>query len=647
LIKAATLKTQDDFEVIKNTVGNKPKIGTKLKKSASMKLKRSWFPAFRLGGNSHQVQVTPRPPPTSSTSSANQPGQPSVLENPYQAGNSSSSKNSIVRRSSSRLNVNSSVALNPSADDYGATGTPILLSVRKRSTSDSGYSGEDTCCDSPIVTGGAGLHQQNSAKTTTTTNKNSKSSSNSNHGLSFLRLFHKSSATLQLQHPKAGELAPSLKPYKGTVMTSMDHQRKKKEFLKRKLPLVPMASSSLSSLNTLANERDAVVSSAMVHAHKNSCSSNVHPLRSCNQVHHSSSNSVISSSGEDSTTTTESATSATTSRGCSSSSNYDSGAFSRSSSPTDNTGHANGNPHNVSSLSMSRLALTEPLVAPRLVLAACRGEWSDTVKEIAEQALHYEEVEVKAGIAKHQKLHQLQQMQHRKKARARSMSAVRNADEDQITVSVGANTKLTIGSPESPALAEASGSGSNSRLSNLRRSRSGLPVLGTTALRPSPVKPIRSSTATNIRTKISTVYLAEPTSNNSDLSEKAEKRSKKPQSSSSLIQVSNSVSGGTASVINRSSSIVTVMGSKPPGIKCDCNERVTVNGQHHCTKHITIRDLNTKQCFSTTEAPPTGGVATSTTVPVVDRSTNTTPINVLCNQMDKYHHQQPSSIIEI
>jgi len=49
-----------------------------------------------------------------------------------------------VRRSSSRLNVNSSVALNPSADDYGVTGTgtPILLSVRKRSTSDSGYSGK-------------------------------------------------------------------------------------------------------------------------------------------------------------------------------------------------------------------------------------------------------------------------------------------------------------------------------------------------------------------------------------------------------------------------------------------------------------------------------------------------------------------------
>ena len=133
LIKAATL-SQDDLEIIKTTFqqqGNKPHIGTKLKKSASMKLKRSWFPAFRLGGNSHQVQVS-------------QPQSNSSVQNSTVSGQNSS-KTSIVRRSSSRLNVNSSVALNPSADDYGAagTGTPILLSVRKRSTSDSGYSGTD------------------------------------------------------------------------------------------------------------------------------------------------------------------------------------------------------------------------------------------------------------------------------------------------------------------------------------------------------------------------------------------------------------------------------------------------------------------------------------------------------------------------
>ena len=135
LIKAATLSSQDDFEIIKTTIqkqGNIPKIGTKLKKSASMKLKRSWFPAFRLGGNSHQVQVTEKPADSAQNSA----------KNANSAQNSA--KTSIVRRSSSRLNVNSSVALNPSADDYGAagTGTPILLSVRKRSTSDSGYSGK-------------------------------------------------------------------------------------------------------------------------------------------------------------------------------------------------------------------------------------------------------------------------------------------------------------------------------------------------------------------------------------------------------------------------------------------------------------------------------------------------------------------------
>ena len=129
LIKAATLSSQDDFEIIKTTIQKQGKIGTKLKKSASMKLKRSWFPAFRLGGNSHQVQVTEKPSSSAQT-----------LPNSAQ----NSAKTSIVRRSSSRLNVNSSVALNPSADDYGAagTGTPILLSVRKRSTSDSGYSGK-------------------------------------------------------------------------------------------------------------------------------------------------------------------------------------------------------------------------------------------------------------------------------------------------------------------------------------------------------------------------------------------------------------------------------------------------------------------------------------------------------------------------
>ena len=502
------------------------------------------------------------------------------------------------------------------------------------------FSGEDTCCDSPVITGAhGGLHHNNnnnnnnnnsattSNTTTSTTNpssKNSKSSSSSgsNHGLSFLRLFHKSSATLQLQHPKAGELNPSLKPYKGTVMTSMDHQRKKKEFLKRKLPLVPMASSSLSSLNTLANENVG----HPVHKNMNCSSSN--PLRA-NRVHHSSSNSVISSSGEDSTTTTESSEPGT-SRGCSSGSNYDSGAFSRSSSPVMNVNNV--------SLSMSRLALTEPLVAPRLVLAASRGEWP--LNE--EMPLTMEEVQEVEKIKSKARLYQLQAA-HRKKVRARSMSAVRkDAEEEQVTVSVGDNSMLTIGSPDTS-------SNSSSRLSNLRRSRSGLPVLGMNALRPSPVKPMRSSmTASNIRTKISTVYLAEAPTAVTD---------------SKLLQPNyvepTAKSRGTA-VINRSSSIVTVMGSKPSGIKCDCMERVTVNGQHHCSK--VIRDLNQKQCSSEKRrqgrsstcvtATPITTTAQVNAAPanVVDRSTNTTPITVLScnnNQMDYQHQKQPSSIIEI
>ena len=291
------------------------------------------------------------------------------------------------------------------------------------------------------------------------------------------RLFHKSSATLQLQHPKGADLNPN-KPYKGTVMTSIDHQRKKKEFLKRKLPLVPMASSSLSSLNTLQNGKQ---------------------LRA--GVIHSSSNSVISSEESDSPV---------------SSSNYDSGAFSRSSSPTELQ-------------TLNRLALAEPLIAPKLVLAACRGEWPLSLSSPVSP--------IKA-----------------KKTRARSMSAIKKED---VTVSVNANTKLTIGSPRL-----------DSRSSNLRRSRSGLPVLGTNALRSSPVKPLRS----NIRTKISTVYLEEPK-------------------------------------LNRSGSIVTVMGSKPANIKCDCNERVTVNGQHHC-----VIDLSKQNSGS-----------------AVDRSTNTTPVLLKTN----------------
>lgn len=302
-----------------------------------------------------------------------------------------------------------------------------------------------------------------------------------------------------------------------------------------------MASSSLSSLNT---------------------------LQPCNKqtlqrpVHHSSSNSVISTSEESSDSG---------GRACSSS-NYDSGAFSRSSSPTDPSVP-------LVSLSMSRLALAEPLLAPKLVLAACRGEWPP------ESPIHQRQRQrskVSSNIAA-----AASSRRSRRGQRARSMSAVVVNDQEDVTVTVGANTKLTIGSP-----------GSSRMQSNLRRSRSGLPVLGTNALRSSPVKPLRS----NIRTKISTVYLEQESSRS----------------------------------VHRSSSIVTVMGSKPSGIKCDCNERVTVNGQHHCVanKHHIRDDLKTspKKILLQHQADHRSNI--NTTSPII-------------NIVSATEQHQPSSIIEI
>ena len=313
-----------------------------------------------------------------------------------------------------------------------------------------------------------------------------------------------------------------------------------------------MASSSLSSLNTLNSHGNPKISTEKVLLHQHNVNS--------------SSNSVISS-GPD-----EGDSSSTSGEARESSSNYDSGAFSRSSSPTDNNVNL--------SLSMSRLALTEPLLAPKLVLAACRGEWPLSELEESEES---QNLSVKTRIAKFQNASQISHQ--KRQLRARSMSHVRPKKED-VTVSVGANTKLTIGSFSSSK---------NSRNSNLRRSRSGLPVLGTTAISPSksPVKPLRSISPLKKRNKISTVYL--DTSN--DFSRPSPKR--------------------VRSELCRSGSIVTVMGSQPSGIKCDCNERVTVNGQHHCAKHIDLKRL-------------------------IDRSTNTTPIGTL-----EAGPSQPSSIINI
>lgn len=476
--------------------------------------------------------------------------------------------------------------------------------MRKRSTSDSGYSaysGESSShcgsdgLDSPVVLPKA------------------KTSSHHNHGLSFLRLFHKSSATLQLQHPKLSELNPD-KPYKRRVMTSMDHQsssgnyqqvnsapskKKHKELLhyrhKKKLPLVPKASSSLSSLNSTS----AVVNLKPVKQQGVSLSQK--QLNPAGLGHHSSSNSVISTGDESSA-----------SGGRGSSSNYDSGAFSRTSSPTGDYGPVN------LSLSMTRLALVEPLVAPKLVLAAQRGEWPPIIE--AEQRMFSP-----ANAHKPVNVAERSRQMHRRQMRARSMSTacgrkpVQTAD---VSVTIGANTMLTFGSPVlGGSRPEAGG-----RLSNLRRSRSGLPVLGTLGLNAggptangarSPSKPLRSNhvSPTKKRNKISTVYL-------------------------DSLGEGDGLRPSPGKQINRSESVVTVTGSKPAVVVCDCNERVTVNGQHHCAKHMMVVDTSrrvddtSRHVFSDLTTMPT----------VVDRSTNTTPVNALD---DLSTTTQPNSLILI
>lgn len=450
-----------------------------------------------------------------------------------------SSATSLIRRSSSRLNIAAcEVADNPTGSE--GSSTPILLSVRKRSTSDSGYSGEDytssSHCgeDSPVP-----------------------GPPRSSHGkpgrLSFLRLFHKSSATLQLQHPKT-ELNPD-KPYKGTLVTSLSSSKRagRSQQQQKKKPLAAMTSSSLSSLNS-------------------SCAAQQRPPQKVPSlplgpaIHHSSSNSVISTGDESS------------SGGRGSSSNYDSGAFSRTSSPTEAYSHEVN-----LSLSLSRLALVEPLVAPRLVMAACRGQWPlDDFKEEEDSVDASLMLSCLDAAARPSQIAE-RRRQHRQQMRARSVSCARKASNMDVTVSVGANTMLTIAPNQSPR-------------TPLRRSRSGLPVLGTSVLNTSggggsltnsPVKPARISSPSKraVRNRISTVYLdsGEPSLTLSCKVGKsgAERNARKHKHP-----------------VGRSNSVVTVMGSQVPtgqSAHCDprfCSERVTVNGQHHCARHHMISAAN-------------------------------------------------------
>lgn len=509
------------------------------KPGKNMKLRKSRFRfgsfAFGHGTSSTSGQATATPIPVQPPSLPNFP----VSSDPFFSHNRdsklrdevkfrSSSTTSLIRRSNSRV------------DAIDCSTTPILLAVRKRSCSDSGLDETSNSSQSCSPNGGDRKAPAKPQKS------NGKGEGGSKMGGGFFRIFNKS-ATLLFKHPTT-ELNPN-KPYKGTVTTSREqqHSSKKKastlgasrrtpeEYLyyrrhqrwpsltrmDKSSPLPPVAaSSSMSSLNSsslMPLHHHQAYSSGDDSGRPSGVSGASGGGHSSKKDSSSSSNSVIStcsSEGED----------------------CDSGAFSRTSSPEAASGPTTNTSAllNTSSLSLSRMPPTEPLVAPSLVLAACLeygvplgdfdGDFVDasfvlSCLNAASRSSAFEEM---------------------------SSPNVRSSSQPpDVSVTIGANTKLTITPDLEPSQVRRSG--------QLRRSRSGLPVLGTSVLQrtESPSKRLTQ------RNKISTVYL-NPTSSPS--------------------------TRASRSRLTRSESIVTVSGSLQRSA-CECTERVTVNGQHHCCEN--------------------------------------------------------------
>ena len=178
-----------------------------------------------------------------------------------------------------------------------------------------------------------------------------------------------------------------------------------------------------------------------------------------------------------------------------------------------------------------------------------------------------------------------------------------NSGVSDVSVTVGANTMLTISNA------------SEKMLSGLRRSRSGLPMLGTSGLMTIPLGKgsyhnlgqhpntytstlpsqgmKNTSTANKKRNRISTVYLqgSSPSKNadqtlNTSGCETLMKQLLQKSAKNNILQVKDSIA------LERSDSLVTIMGATicnpqenktPDQMHCNCDEKVTVNGQHlHC-----------------------------------------------------------------
>eukprot|EP00095_Tigriopus_kingsejongensis_P005185 maker-scaffold321_size207582-snap-gene-0.11 protein:Tk05185 transcript:maker-scaffold321_size207582-snap-gene-0.11-mRNA-1 annotation:"---NA---" len=415
----------------------------------------------------------------------------------------------------------------------GDSSTPVLLAVRKRACSDSGHETNSSHNGSP------GPPARPSVGIP---------SSRPSRG-GFFRLFHKS-ATLLFQHPTT-ELNPN-KPYKGSIsISSKDvrsggggaksryhprssgagtgslhghltlhhpNQHHPSSALSAKMGGMPNARHRLQA--TLSASSSSSINSSVMHHHLEHDSgggSEAHPSERggsntpstssgiCSstrqtsgepetrrpsssssaqpRIHSSSSNSVISSSIEDD-------------------SNYDSGAFSRTSTPEIHPQLTSGK----KSLSQIHLALAAPLSAPTLVMEACNMKRSSPSLNVLGLGQHEENPlhdshpdEMDSVDASHilaclnaaSKASTIQSPQslppsatplHLQRVFPQTSKHINHHGSsslpyyhealDDVSITIGLNTKLTI--TPNPT--------QSSSLSHLRRTRSGLPVLGTAGL---------------------------------------------------------------------------------------------------------------------------------------------------------------------
>ncbi|XP_059080370.1 mucin-5AC-like isoform X1 [Tigriopus californicus] len=599
---------------------------------------------------------------------------------------SSPSRHSSLTRSY-HPNYDSDIGDSPAEGD---TSLPVLLAVRKRACSDSGHETNSSHNGSP----GPPPRPQASSRP-------------SRGGI--FRLFHKS-ATLLFQHPTT-ELNPN-KPYKASIsMSTKDLRPSSTSRYQLRAPIKGSdgqqanhhhPSSALSAKMggfpttrnrlqaTLSASSSSSINSSVMHhhlehdsggsAHLSSerggsntpstssgiCSSTRQPsveppeLRrppsstssssvalSPNQaparIHSSSSNSVISSSIEDD-------------------SNYDSGAFSRTSTPEIHPPLTSGK----KSLSQIHLALAAPLSAPSLVMEACNMKRSSPSLNVMEKSenslvdashiLACLNAASSSSIGSHLQPHSLPPASsgasglasptamspssssfhnhrifpqtskhvihhgngiggHNTNSNTLSLPYYSTEIRDDVSITIGLNTKLTI--TQNPyGSSSVSSPSSSSLLSHLRRTRSGLPVLGTAGLNTSclSLHPSSSKKQSPVRKPVRNTI----SSKNSQINNSNNNNHGEPQSSP--FQISTVYVGAgrenprprIGRPVSRSESCVTLSNTTIiPGPASHLPEQctVTVNGQQYTSlpqRHLPVLPADGYPTAQKGQNPPNG-----------------------------------------